>query len=144
MGTAYFQLAQYDDAVANWDKALQLGSSLSMSVCHAKALCGDTGTLLFKEVSFINRKGEKEFGAAPSDVTSEGAVIFNNGQAYYLQLRLAGKNYRLYYLPKVAGCHIGFVCPEPGLSQQKAFGDYVHGTLVRMAAGDFGSQPSKP
>ena len=30
------------------------------------------------------------------------------------------------------------------MSQQKVFADYVHGTLVKMAAGDFGSQPAKP
>jgi hypothetical protein len=146
MGRAYFQMGQYDDAIGMFDKALQLGSTLTVGVCHAKALCGDTGNFLLstKEVSFVNKKGEKEFAAAPSSVTSEGAGIFNNGQAYYLQLRFAGKNYRFYYLPRGVQCNLGFVCQEPGPSQQQLFANYVHERLVRIAAGDFGSQPNKP
>jgi Flp pilus assembly protein TadD len=147
IGKAYFQMGQYEDAVVLWDKALQMGSNLSMSVCHAKALCGDTGTfqLNTKEVSFVNKKGEKEFAAAPSAITSEGAVLFGNSRpAYYLQIRFNAKNYRFYFLPKVTGCSMGFICPEPGPTQQKVFGDYLHERLVRMAAGDFGSQTNKP
>jgi tetratricopeptide (TPR) repeat protein len=148
MGSAYFQMGQYDDAVRMWDKALRLGSSLSMTVRLAKTLCCDNGTfqLSAKEVSFVNKKGEKEFAAAPSAVSSEGAVFSSNGYAfYYLQIRDAGKNHRFVYLPKDIGCNMGgIVCPEPGSTQQKIFGDYVHQTLVRMAAGDFRSQPNKP
>jgi Tetratricopeptide repeat len=147
VGDAYLQMGQNDDAVAMWDKALQLGSSLAISVCHAKAMCGDTGTLLLsmKELSFVNKKGEKELVAAPSAVTSEGAVLFSGVHpAYFLNIRFAGKNYRFYYLPKAIRCNMGFVCPEPGLTQQKVIGDYVHQTLVRMAAGDFGSPPKTP
>jgi len=145
-GNAYFQLGQYDDAVAQWDKALQLGYSLSINVCHAKALCGDTGTFLLstKEISFVSKKGEKELVATPSSVTSEGALLVNtNPPSYYLRVRFAGKNYSFYYLPKAVQCHMGFICPEPGATQQKIFGDYVHERLVRMAAGDFGSQANK-
>jgi tetratricopeptide (TPR) repeat protein len=151
MGNAYLQMGQYDDAVSMWDKALELGATLSSSVCHAKAACGDTGDFLFstKEVSFVSKKGEKEFAAAPSAVTSEVGtppVLFGNGRiaAYYLQLRFSGKNYRFYYGPKSLQCRSNFLCSEPGLTQQKVFADYVHGALVRMATGDFGSQPSKP
>ena len=145
-GFAKFQMGQYDEAVEMWDRALQLGAILSTGACHAKAMCGDTGTLSLslKEVAFVNKNGEKELASPPSEISSEGAVIFNGGQAYFLQLRIAGKNYRFYYLPKVVGCRMGFVCPEPGVTQQKVFGDYVHGALVRMAAGDLGSRPARP
>jgi tetratricopeptide (TPR) repeat protein len=147
MGAAYFQMGQYDDAAGAWDRALELGSALTVDVCHAAAMCGDKGTfsLSTKEISFVNKKGEKELGAAPSAVTSEGAVLLSDAQtAYYLKVRFAGKNFRFYYLPKNIGCRMGFVCPEPGLSQQKAFGDYVHDTLVKIAAGNFGSLPNRP
>jgi tetratricopeptide (TPR) repeat protein len=151
MGNAYFQMGQYDDAVSMWDKALELGATLSSFVCHAKAACGDTGDFLLstKEISFVNKKGEKEFAAAPSAVTSEVGtppVLFGNGRiaAYYLQLRFSGKNYRFYYDPKSLQCRSNFLCSEPGLTQQKVFADYVHETLVKMAAGAFGSQPNKP
>ncbi len=145
IGNAYLQMGQYDDAVSMWDKALQLGSTLSTAVCHAGFACNDTGNLLLsmKEVSFVNKKGEKEFAAAPSAVTSEGAVLFNRGNAYYLQIRY-GKNWRFYYTPKTVQGSLCLVCPEPGPTQQKVFADYIHGALVRMAAGDFGSQPNKP
>jgi tetratricopeptide (TPR) repeat protein len=151
MGNAYLQMGQYDDAVSMWDKALQLGAILSIFVCHAKAACGDTGELLLstKEISFVNKKGEKELGAAPSAVTSEVGtprVWLGDGRiaAYYFQLRFSGKNYRFYYSPKSPQCNGNFLCSEPGLTQQKVFADYVHGALDRMAAGDFGSRPSKP
>ena len=151
MGNAYLQIGQYEDAVRMWDKALELGATLSSSVCHAKAACGDTGDFLLstKEVSFVSKKGEKEFAAAPSAVTSEVGtppVLFGNGRiaAYYVQLRFSGKNYRFYYGPKSLQCRSNFLCSEPGLTQQKVFADYVHGALVRMAAGDFVSRPNKP
>ncbi len=149
MGSAYFQMGKYDDSTVMFDKALQLGSTLKINVCHAKALCGDTGTFLLsmKGVSFVNKKGENEFAAAPSAVTSEGAVNLNgNGAqpAYFMKIRFAEKNYRFYYLPKVLQCRYGFICPEPGPTQQKTFADYVHQTLVRMAAGDFGTRATKP
>ncbi len=151
MGNAYLQIGQYEDAVTMWDKALALGATLSSSVCHAKAACGDTGDFLLstKEVSFVTKKGEKEFAAPPSAVASEVGtppVLFGNGRiaAYYLQLRFSGKNYRFYYGPKSLQCRSNFLCPEPGLTQQKVFADYVHGALVRMAAGDLGSRPNKP
>ena len=133
-----------------WDKALQLGATLSSSVCHAKAACGDTGDFLLstKEISFVNRKGEKEFVAAPSTVKSEVGsprVLLGDGRiaAYYFQLRLSGKNYRFYYSPKSPQCNSNFLCSEPGLTQQKVIADYIHRALDRMAAGDFGSQPNK-
>ena len=147
IGNTDFQMGQYDDAALMWDKALQQGSTLALSVCHAKALCGDTGSLQLnlKEISFVNKKGEKEISAAPSEVTSEGAVLFNpRHPAYYLQIRLGGKNYRFYYLPKAAQCSMNFVCLDPGPTQQKVVGDYLHERLARMAAGDFGPQPNKP
>jgi tetratricopeptide (TPR) repeat protein len=147
IGNADFQMGQYDDAALMWDKAVQQGSTLALSVCHAKALCGDTGSLQLnlKEISFVNKKGEKEFSVAPSEVTSEGAVLFNpNHPAYYLQIRFAGKNYRFYYLPKGVQCSMNFVCPDPGPTQQKVVGNYLHERLARMAAGDFGPQPNKP
>jgi len=151
MGNAYLEMGQYDNAVSMWDKAPELGATLSSSVCHAKAACGDTGDFLMstKEISFVNKKGEKEFAAAPSAVISEvgtPTVLFGNGRiaAYYLQLRFSGKNYRFYYGPKSLQCRSNFLCSEPGLTQQKIFADYVHGALVRMAAGNFGSRPNKP
>jgi hypothetical protein len=53
-----------------------------------------------KEVSFVNKKGEREFAAAPSALTSEGAVLFSgSGPAYYLQMRF-GKNWRFYYITR--------------------------------------------
>jgi hypothetical protein len=146
IGNAEIQLGQYDDAVNMWDKALQLGSTLSLPVCHAKALCGDTGTLQLstKEVSFVNKKGEKEFAAAPSAVTSEGAVSLNGARpAYFMKIRFGEKNYRFYYLPKAVQCSMGFICQEPGPTQQQVLANYVHERLVRIAAKDFAPQPAK-
>lgn len=150
-GYAYLQMGQYDNAAYMWDRALKLGSTLSISVCHAGMSCGNTGDFLLsmKEVSFTNKKGQKEFATAPSAITSEvgsPAVLLGKGQAvaYYFQLRISGKNYRFYYGPRFVECRSNFLCPEPGITQQKVFADYVHGALVRIAAGDLSSLPSKP
>src|SRR2546427_7255839 len=146
MADAYLQMGRYDDSSAMWDKALQNGAILAINVCHAKMACGDTGNFLLsmKEVSFINKKGEKEFAAAPSAIASVEAAAHGFGSTYYWQLQFLGKNYRFYYGPKGIQCRSNFICPEPGLTQQKVVAIYVHNTLVRMAAGDFGSQASKP
>ena len=145
-GNAYFQMAQYDDASSMWDKALQLGATLSIDVCHAGAMCGDKGhlSLSIKEIAFVNRKGEKEFAAAPSAVTSEGAVLFRGSKpAYYVQIRFE-KNWRFYYQPRNMTCGLNYYCQEPGATQQKIMGDYVHGALVRMAAGELVYSATKP
>lgn len=146
LGYARFGLGQYDDAAGAFDRALQLGYILQANVCHAKALCGDTGIfrLSMKEVSFTNGKGEKEFAAAPSAVSSDGATLFGRAStpAYCLNIRFGGKNYRFYYIPKDIQCQMNFVCPEPGLTRQKIFADYVHGALVRMASGNLVSSPN--
>jgi len=145
-GKSYFQMAQYDDAANMWDKALQLGSTLSFDMCHVAAFCADKGQFLLstKEVSFVNKKGEKELSATPATVTSEPATLVNsNPPSYFLQIRF-GKNWRFYYLPKNIACALNFACPEPGATQQKAIADYIHGALVRMAAGELASSPNKP
>jgi hypothetical protein len=150
-GHAYLQMGQYDNAVYMWDSALKLGATLSSTVCHAGMACGDTGDFLLsmKEVSFVNKKGEKKFSAPPSTVTSDvGAptVIGGNGRiaAYYVQLVSTGKNFRFYYTPKTLQCRSNFLCPEPGLSQQKVFADYVHNTLDKLKTGGFGSSSNQP
>ena len=150
-GYAYLQMAEYDHAVYVWDSALKLGSTLSISVCHAGFACGDTGYFLLstKEVSFVNKKGQRQFAAAPSAVTSEVGspkVLFANAQiaAYFVQLKVSGKNYRFYYGPKGAQCKENFMCQEPGLTQQKVVAEYVHNTIERLRAGSFVSQASKP
>jgi len=150
-GYAYLQMAEYEHAAYMWDSALKLGATLSIPVCHAGMACGETGDFLLstKEVSFVTKKGEKKLAAAPSAVASEVGspkVLFGNGQiaAYYVQLKLSGKNYRFYYGPKGAGCKDNFMCSEPGLTQQKVVAEYVQNTLDKMRAGSFGSQLTKP
>jgi len=150
-GYAYLQMAEYDHAAYMWDSALKLGATLSISVCHAGAACGDTGDFLLstKEVSFVNKKGEKKFAAVPSTVTSEVGspkVLLGNGKivAYYVQLQISGKNYRFYYGPKGPQCKANFMCSEPGLTQQKVVAEYVQNTLDKLRAGSFGSLPNKP
>jgi hypothetical protein len=147
MGEAYLQMGQYGYVSAMWDKALQNGSILSISVCHAGIACGDTGNFLIsvKEVSFVNKKGEKEFVVAPSAITSVESASHGFASTYYWQLQLQGKkNYRFYYGPRGIQCKSNFICPEPGLTQQKVVADYLHNTLDKLRAGTFASQPNNP
>ena len=145
-GFAYLQMAQYAYVSAMWNKALQSGATLSINVCHAGIACGDTGNFLLstKEVSFVNKKGEKEFAVAPSAIASVEAAPHGFGSTYYWQLQIQGKkNYRFYYGPKGVRCKSNFICPEPGLTQQKVVADYLHDTLDKLKAGTLDSQPGK-
>lgn len=147
MGEAYLQTGQYGYVSAMWDKALQNGSILSVSVCHAGIACGDIGNFFvsMKEVSFVNKKGEKEFAVPPSAITSVEAALHGLGSTYYWQLQVQGKkNYRFYYGPRNAQCRSNFICPEPGRTQQQVVAEYLHNTLDKLRAGTFSSQPNKP
>jgi tetratricopeptide (TPR) repeat protein len=144
IGNAYLQLAQYDDAAATWDKVLQLGASLSFDTYRGSIIAADPGQFFIstKEVSFVNKKGQKEFSAAPSAVTSQGAVVTHLNDAYFLQIR-ADKEWHFFFIPKNLSCKVA-VCPEPGLTQQKVVADYLHGALVRIVAGDLTVGPPSP
>src|SRR5882724_4203148 len=84
MGRAYLASGQYGEVPGAWDKALGLGGSLTFAVCHAGFACGDVGNFLLsvKETSFVNKKGEKEFAAAPSAITSVKAASHGLGSTY--------------------------------------------------------------
>ncbi len=116
MGRAYLATGQYGEVPAAWDKALGLGGSLTFAVCHAGFACGDTGNFLLsvKETSLVNKKGEKEFAAAPSAITSVKAASHGLGSTYYWQFEFERKNYRFYYIPIGIQCRSNFICPEPG------------------------------
>jgi tetratricopeptide (TPR) repeat protein len=146
MGDAYMQMAQYGYSPTMWDKALQNGATLTINACRAGFSCGDTGSFLVstKEISFINKKGEKEFVAVPSSITSVEAASHGLGSTYYWQLQFQGKKYRFYFGPRGMQCRSNFICPEPGLTQQKIVAEYVHTTVDKLRAGSFGLQQSKP
>lgn len=144
MGRAYLASGQYGEVPAAWDKALGLGGSLTFAVCHAGFACGDVGNFLLsvKEISFVNKKGEKEFVAAPSAITSVKAASHGLGSTYYWQFEFERKNYRFYYIPIGIQCRMNFICPEPGLTQQTVVADYISQTIAKLASGVLAVAPS--
>lgn len=144
MGRAYLASGQYGEIPAAWDKALGLGGSLTFAVCHAGFACGDVGNFLLsvKETSFVNKKGEKEFAAAPSAITSVKAASHGLGSTYYWQFEFERKNYRFYYIPIGIQCRGNFICPEPGLTQQTVVADYISQTIPKLASGVLAIVPS--
>jgi uncharacterized protein len=146
-GNAFLQMAQYPDAVAMWDKVLQLGASLSFDGYRGNILVPDKGQLFLstKEISFVNQKGQKEFSAATSAVTSQGAVLTRLNDASFLTIR-ADKEWHFFFVPQNLSCKVA-VCPEPGLTQQKVVANYVHLALVRIVAGNLtvgATSPASP
>jgi tetratricopeptide (TPR) repeat protein len=150
IGAVYFETGRYDEAATMSDKALALGSTVSVDVCRQHLMSCDRGSFRMstREVSLVSPGGQKVFSATPSEVTTQEAQLFTLKQAAYVGVRVSGKNYSLFYIPDRITCNFGLVpeCPEPGFTQQKLFANYVHRTIQRMAAGEFAKtvQPATP
>jgi tetratricopeptide (TPR) repeat protein len=150
IGAVYWETARYEEAATMFDKVLALGSTINVDVCRQHFLSCDRGSFRMstKEVSLVSPAGQKVFSARLSEVTTQGAQLFGQEQAAYVAVRVSGKNYSLFYIPDKITCNFGLVpeCPEPGLTQQKLFANYVHRTILKIAAGEFAKkeQPLTP
>ena len=144
IGAVQFEMGQYQDAWAMFDKALQLGSTLSADVCRERGLGCDKGSfrLSIEDVAFVDVKGNRVFSASPKEVEAEGAKIYGFSKSAYIPLKVAGKKYSLFYTPDAIECRysVDVECPEPGFTQQKVFANYVQHAISKIRAGELGKR----
>ena len=146
-GNSLLASGQYQQAATVWDRALQLGGSVSFAVCHELFSSCENGTfsLSRSEISFAYERSQKVFNAKPSDVRAVEARKFSFGNWAYFRLRVGNRNYNFDYIPQGMQCKVELhaECPNPGLQQQLTVGNWVIAAIPKLASGAF-AQPPQP
>src|SRR5262249_32442387 len=137
LGGVYLFQGQTEQVPALWDKALSLGGKLIIGVCHERGFHPCEGGDLFLEhnsVAFRIMGNEEGFSASADQVNSRG--VLNNSVMGHVSfgLQLGGKNYNFDFFPLGVECHIDLLvkCPQEGIVQQLAVGNYVSQTLRKL------------
>lgn len=137
LGQTYLRTGQAQDFTRAWDKALRLGSSISVGVWHEQGLHYENGTFKigFSQVSFANQNGAQVFAAVPSQIKLIKAYRIL-GQTYF-RLGVSGKNYNFFVVPFGVACQVSRViaCPSPGEAQEQIVDTYLVDTIPKLASG---------
>jgi len=147
LGQLYFHNEQNAEASRAWDKALSLGTTIGIGVCHELAFrpC-QSGNLYLSSasVSFAVNNSESVFSVPPSDVTFNG--VFNNSRMGHVSfgLEVAHRRYNFDFFPLGVSCQVQlFVdCPQSGVAQQLAVANYVSEVIAKLASGALGAPPT--
>lgn len=147
LGISYLAAGRERDTPAAWDKALQLGATLPISVCHGRGMLPcDAGHIHMdaSEISFTANNA-KQFAVPPSQVSVLGASNNPFKSQVSFGLRISEKNYSYDFFPYGTACRVGgfLHCSEDGSRQQIVVRDYVLNTIPKLVAGTFG-HPSQP
>jgi len=138
IGRLYLATDRRNEVSEMWDKALQLGGTVSFEVCRERGLSCDRGlfTISAKEVSFTDERGNKEFVVPAAQVETKGVHNFK-GKAGFFRLRTNNKNYNFYYFPDGVNCDKTFMveCPEAGVTQQLFVANYVTSAISNLSKG---------
>lgn len=144
LGIAYMAVGQSEKAPPMWDKALNLGP-FGFFVCHERTFQScERGNLTLdsKQISFAATPGGQVlFSVSPSQVTPTGASTNPLASKASFGLKVGGKSYNFDFIPFGVACQVGtFVqCPDEGISQQMAVGNYISQAIPRLASGALGS-----
>jgi tetratricopeptide (TPR) repeat protein len=136
IGRAYLASGEYSGGPTAWDKVLSLGGQITFSVCHERGLSGcESGNLTLgpNEISFASASGQKLFSVAPTEVAPVWA------KRTYFRLRVSGKAYNFDFIPLGVECRQKLLvqCPEQGIGQQSAVGNYVLQAIPKIRSGQF-------
>jgi len=137
MGSVYLATGQYQDAVAMWDRALQIGGNLQFRVLYLHGFSSEWRTfrLSAKEVSLVGVSS-----ARPAEVSSVKSAKAPFTTSWYFTMKIGDKKiYRLYYAPPGVGCEEpARECNEPAPSQMETVANYVAQTMRKLAPGSLG------
>lgn len=143
IGNAYLGMGQYDQLAPAWDKALQMGQTISVPVCHK--LGGVTvrrceeGTLSINasELAFTQSTGQKLFSAPPTRVKL--GSVNNNSVVAVFTWQVDGKSFELQFVPVGVSCSAPslLMCGPPGVAQEAAVATYLSHTIPKLATGIF-------
>jgi hypothetical protein len=145
------QPVQLQDLSSKWDKALSLGSKISIAGCHEinfrTCQRGDFA-LSTKFIAFFANGSDEVFNSPPQEV--EPGHVFNNsaGQHIAYNLKIAGKRHGIDFFPFDVNCTLNMMiqCPEEGITQQLLIATYVSQVVPKLASGALKAQatPASP
>lgn len=148
MGTVYMVSGRYQEFERMEDKALELGGPIAFGVCRERPLWCDKGVFSLgpNEVFFADSRGKKIFTVPLKGVDVQGVSRNSAMPSIYFRLRAGSTNYNFDFIPLGVECQPTPViqCPDPGLSQQLAVGNYITRTIPKLASGIFGGTNPKP
>jgi hypothetical protein len=144
LGNADLSAGRRDDFSAAWDKAMNLGSNLTLRVCHNRSSrpC-ELGSLLIGSttISFTGSDNQVLFSGAPSEIS----VSRRTGETRFT-LRSGNKNYGFEFAPFAMECQPmeWLMCSDdPGIRQQQAVGAYILQTIPRLTNGSLGNAAAR-
>jgi hypothetical protein len=131
-----------------WDRALELGGAITLSMCREGGFRCTRGTLRLTntELAFTDEEGTHLFVVTPAQVglvAVETPNVLFAGSIGRLRLRLGTNNYNFDFMPEgMTDCRRGvvFYCSETaGLRQQEEVAEYLATTIRRLGEQDPGN-----
>jgi hypothetical protein len=143
LGSVYLATRNATEAKIAWNRALELGETLTFPMCRERLLGCEDGELALSSqgISLTNKDSKRSvFSAKRANVvsaTAERRSIDSAAPYHRLKLRVGRDNYDLIYLPSYdvfSGRNITcrsfnnsryVSCEEPGLTQQRIVAEYL-------------------
>ena len=126
LGNADLSGGRRDDFSVAWNKAIRLGSTLTLRVCHNRSSqpC-EMGDLMISsnKISFVGPDNQQVFSGTPSDIN----VSRRSGETRFT-LKSGKKNYGFEFAPFAMECQPmqWLMCSDDaGVRQQQAVGAYI-------------------
>ena len=140
------QVGQVEQLASVWDKALSLGSTITISACHERGFQScERGDLNLSPAWISFSLGDTQLFNVPPKQIEPGRIMNNpsGGQVSY-SLKAGGKNYNFDFIPSTwATCTFNQMvqCPQEGNAEQLILSQYVSQTIPKLAQG-FGTPAS--
>jgi hypothetical protein len=146
LGRAYLAAGRTNDFAAAWDKAVSLGFPLILGVCHEMGFMRgncerDNLVISVKQISLGQERQPPLFSVSPELVAPKGVMNMPGQPASYFRIGIDKKNYNLDFVPFGITCQTNLVqvqCPQDGVAQQIAVGNYVIQVIPKIASGGLG------
>lgn len=136
------QISQVGQLANVWDKALSLGSIVTISSCHERGIqpC-ERGDLMLSPNSVSFSRGSIQIFNVPPQQTEPGQIQNNASFAHVAyRFKADGKSYTFDFVPSTwSTCKFDLLvqCPQMGYAEQLILTQYVAQTLPKLASGAF-------
>ncbi len=139
LGKTYLALHQTQTAYSAWDKALNSGDGVELTVCmeNGQPVC-EGGTLRLTSTTLIRYKGDQKIFEVPLSAVRVVGTIRHGSPSYLaLEMLVNGTKYDFDFFPVTVNCVWTnvLVCPAEGKVEQAAMGSYFEQTIHRLTSG---------
>ena len=142
LGRAHIAAGREPDALQAWDKAIALGSTIEIGVCHTRTLlpCERGDLNISPSTISFNAMGRDVFTVPPSEVMAKGMMNLSQMGHVSFALEAQRKRYLFDFIPFGVNCQIQLVaqCPQQGMAQQMVVANYVSRSLPKLSSGELG------